>query len=101
MQTIEEKIKQRRQQMLVHSILYYEFDSPIISDKLYDVWARELVQLQKDYPKEARKVVLNDVFSDWDGNTGYDIHQNQDKYYDVARALLIFEKRMSKGDFKI
>ena len=62
---------------------------------------KEQYKLQKDYPKEARKVVLNDVFSDWDGNTGYNIYQNQDKYYDVARALLIFHKRISKGDFKI
>lgn len=51
---VKEKIKQRRQQMLVHSILYYEFDSPIISDKKYDVWARELVQLQKNIPKRLK-----------------------------------------------
>lgn len=92
MQTIEEKIKQRRQQMLVHSILYYEFDSPIISDKLYDVWARELVQLQKDYPKESKNTILYDTFSNWDGNTGYDVYQCQEKYYDIARKLLLLYK---------
>lgn len=85
---VQSKIKQRRQQMLVHSILYYEFDSPIITDKQYDIWARELVGLQKSCPKESSSTLLFDVFIDWDGNTGFDIYQSQYKYYNIARELL-------------
>lgn len=92
---VQSKIKQRRQQMLVHSILYYEFDSPIITDKQYDIWARELVELQKNHPKESKSTLLFDVFSDWDGNTGFDIYQNQYKYYNIARELLAYHRSES------
>ena len=69
-QTIQEKIKQRRRQMLVHSYLYYEKNENIVSDSKWSQWAMELVQLQKDYPKEAEEVEFAEMFSDWDGSSG-------------------------------
>ena len=50
--TIKEKIRQRRRQMLVHSYIYYELDDNIVSDAQWAKWAKELEQLQKNYPKE-------------------------------------------------
>ncbi len=69
-QTIQEKIKQRRRQMLVHSYLYYEKNENIVSDSKWSQWAMELVQLQKGYPKEASEVEFAEMFKDWDGNSG-------------------------------
>lgn len=69
-QTIQEKIKQRRRQMLVHSYLYYEKDVNIISDAQWSKWAKELAQLQKDYPKEASQVEFSEMFQNWNGSTG-------------------------------
>ncbi len=69
-QTIEERIKQRRRQMLVHSYLYYEKNTNIVSDSKWSQWAMELVQLQKDYPDEASRVEFADQFGDWDGSSG-------------------------------
>ena len=66
-QTLSEKIKQRRTQMLIHSYLYYEADSPVISDDKWQEWADELVELQK------QKLEINfydQVFADWTGATG-------------------------------
>lgn len=53
-QRLESLIKQRRRQILVHRILYYVFDSPIIDDFKYTQWEDELIQLIKDYPELAR-----------------------------------------------
>ena len=66
-QTLSEKIRQRRIQMLVHSYLYYVLDENVISDGKWQEWADELTELQKQkktigfYDKE---------FSDWTGATG-------------------------------
>lgn len=94
MQTVKEKIKQRRLQMLVHSYIYYEKDENIISDAQWSKWAVELAQLQNDYPKESREVEYFNMFSAWDGSSGaflrYDNHivqvaerllKNKDKQY--------------------
>lgn len=67
---VAEKILQRRAQMLVHSCLYYEFDTNIIPDTKWDEWARELVQLQKDYPEISKEVRWYEYFEDWDASTG-------------------------------
>lgn len=67
---IAEKILQRRAQMLVHSCLYYELDTNIIPDVKWDEWARELKQLQEDYPEISKEVRWYEYFEDWDATTG-------------------------------
>ena len=68
--TIAELIQQRRYQMLVHSCIYYHLDQNIISDKKWDEWARELRDLQNEYPSISEKVTLYEYFKDWDASTG-------------------------------
>ena len=70
LQTIEEKIKQRRLQMLVHSYIYYELDKNIVSDATWSKWAMELAKLQADNPIASKKVIYYEQFKDWDGSTG-------------------------------
>ena len=67
---IMELIQRRRLQVLVNSCIYYEMNTSIISDELWDKWARELVQLQKDYPEESEQVIWYEAFKDWDASTG-------------------------------
>lgn len=67
---IAEKIQQRRLQLLVHSKIYYELDSNIISDKKWDEWAKELLRLQTEYPHISEKVMWYEAFKDWDASTG-------------------------------
>lgn len=70
LQTIEEKIKQRRLQMLIHSYIYYELDKNIIDDSTWDKWAIELVKLQQENPIASKKVIYYEQFKDWDGSSG-------------------------------
>lgn len=67
---VAEKILQRRAQMLVHSCLYYEMNITIIEDIKWDQWARELKQLQEDYPEISKEVRWHEYFADWDASTG-------------------------------
>lgn len=74
---VAELILRRRMQMMVHSYLYYDLDINLISDREFDMWGRELVQLQTDYPEIAKQVEYAEAFSDWDASTGFDLPRNE------------------------
>lgn len=65
--------------IIVHSILYYELNSSIVEDKLFDANARQLVQMQHDYPDEAKESDYWYVFNDFDGSTGFDLYDRLNK----------------------
>jgi len=88
MQEIADKIQRRRLQLLVHSCIYYEMDQNIISDKKWDEWARELVQLQKDYPDISEKVIWYEAFKDWDASTGAFLPLKDEWVINKAKYLL-------------
>lgn len=67
---IAELIHRRREQMLVHSYIYYQLNDNIIDDSTWSKWAMELQQLQKDYPEISKQVVDYELFKDWDGSSG-------------------------------
>ena len=102
MQTIAERIRQRRRQMLVHSYLYYEKDVNIVSDAKWSQWAMELVQLQKDYPKESSEVEYAEMFADWDGSSGAflkfgdDIKSCAERLYESVQKPIIKSKSKPK-----
>lgn len=70
MNNIEDLIQRRRLQLLIHSCIYYHLNQNIISDKQWDAWAKELVDLQKQYPEESKRVIWYEAFKDWDASTG-------------------------------
>ena len=94
--TIEEKIKQRRRQMLVHSYIYYELDQNIVSDTKWAEWAKELEKLQHDYPDESKRVEFYDMFQDWDGSSGAFLNFGEN-IKTVAKILLDY--RHINSDF--
>ena len=82
------KIQQRRYQMLVHSLIYYELDINIVPDSKWSEWAMELVQLQKDYPDIASQVIFADAFKDFDGSSGCDLPYRDEQIINIAYRLL-------------
>lgn len=67
---IAELIHRRREQMLVHSYIYYKLNDTIIDDATWSKWATELQQLQNDYPEISKQVADYELFKDWEGSTG-------------------------------
>lgn len=62
MQTLVEKINQRRRQLLVHAFLYYRLNTSTIDDHTYDRFALDLIQLQEEHGKIAESCIYADAF---------------------------------------
>lgn len=85
---IAAKIQQRRYQILVHSLLYYELDTNLVSDSKWSEWALELAALQKANPDVAKTVVFADAFKDFDGSSGFDLPYKDEQIVNIAYRLL-------------
>ena len=92
------KIQQRRYQILVHSLLYYELDMNIVSDSQWAEWARELVDLQKSNPDIAAKVIFAKAFEDFDGSTGYNLPFRDEQIAKIAYRLLVSHGSAESAD---
>lgn len=53
---IKADILRKRQQILVHSCLYYRFDTNLIEDYQYDKIGKSLADLQIKYPELSKEV---------------------------------------------
>ena len=87
-QSISEKIQQRRLQILVHSCIYYELNDSIISDATWNKWANELVQLQNENPEISKQVKYSKEFKDFDGSTGFNLPTKDIWVIGTAKYLL-------------
>ena len=74
---ILDKINQRQRQIILHSVLYYQFDTNKVSDATWNRWAQELVQLQEDYPLLTKQSGFYMTMKDFDGSTGYHLSDNE------------------------
>ena len=92
-ETIEELIYRRRQQVWIHSIIYYEFDQNIIDDSTWSKWATELDELQKMYPEEPKRAMYYDIFRDFDPSTGHSLPLRDSKMLNKARYLINLANR--------
>ena len=84
-------------QMLVHSYLYYKLDTNLISDREFDKWGKELVQLQAKYPEIAEQVEYAEDFMDWDASTGFHLPVNAQV---IRIASRLTRKSASKPEVK-
>lgn len=91
-QEICEKINQRRRQILVHSVIYYQMDESIVTDAQWSKWAMELVDLQRRYPDIAETCVYSEAFKNFDGSSGFDLPLDDEWANYKARQLLSMRK---------
>ena len=84
---IAELIQQRRLQILVRSCIYYELNQNNVPDMVWDRWAKELVELQRDYPGIASQVRYAEAFDGFDGSTGFDLPIKDKWVVNKARQL--------------
>ena len=87
-QTIKEKIRQRRAQMLIHSCLYYEMDESIVDDHTWQRWADELARLQDENPECCKIKYFDREFHGWDGSSGYHLPLRNPYVYGKAQYIL-------------
>ena len=91
------KISFLQRQIIVHSILYYELNTAVISDSEFDFLSKQLVELQRQANKgELEKSQYYYVFYDFDGTTGFDLWyrlKDSDKTYLLSISKQV--KRLS------
>jgi len=91
----QELIRRRRAQMLIHSCLYYELNTNIVSDDTWQKWADELEQLQ-DKEKDLAIGFYDSEFRDWTGATGNHLpHRDPWIKSKALQILKIHEKTMT------
>lgn len=88
-----ELINRRQRQILVHSFLYYQLNTNIISDHTFDRWSKELYNLMKDYPEIAKKSVYYQGFLEFDGSSGFDLPYTDPDIQNVGYRLLNYQKQ--------
>lgn len=85
---ITSKINRLRKCILVHSTLYYELNTTLITDEQWDKWAKELVELQKEHKRIASKCVFHKYFKGWKGESGYHLPIKSEWAINKAKYLL-------------
>lgn len=96
-----EKLKMSALQrwLIVHSILYYEMDNSIVSDKMFDANAKQLVKMQSENPDEAERTDYWYIFYDFDGSTGFDLYGRlTDKDRKYLRHIAAHVLKLNRGE---
>lgn len=69
------KVSYLQRYIIVHSIIYYELNGSVISDKKFDSAARQLVKMQKRMERQKlKKTMYYYCMHDFDGSTGFDLY---------------------------
>ena len=92
------KIQQRRYQILVHSLLYYDLDVSLVSDVQWAEWAKELVQLQNSNPDISSRVIFAEAFKNFDASTGFNLPYRDAQIVNIAYRLLAHDKSAESED---
>lgn len=93
------KVSYLQRRVIVHSILYYELDSPIITDEQYNTLSLQLVQMMKEVSKEELKETTYwYCMYDFDGSTGFDLFgrlNSKDQHYlmELSNSILKLQER--------
>lgn len=70
-----ERVSMIQDWIIVHSILYYVMDRPVITDRHFDCVARQLVEeMEKADDEDLKATKYWYCMHDFDGNTGFDLY---------------------------
>ena len=99
---MKDRIDTLARYIIVHSIIYYDYNANIISDKEYDEASKLLAFLKNTYPQIAEECYYWEVIKDFDGTTGFDLKdklkKNHREYLEhIARNVLM----TYKGEYRV
>jgi hypothetical protein len=69
--TPQEKIELLQRWVLVHSYLYYNMDTSVVTDHKYDDNCRQLCRMKEDYQDSWANARYTYAMYDFDGSTGF------------------------------
>jgi len=68
-----EKIDLLCRWILVHSIIYYQYDRNIVSDYIFDMNCKQLKRMIEEHPTNFRYSAYHYCMKDFDGCSGFDL----------------------------
>lgn len=76
--------------IIVHSFIYYELDTNVISDMKYDAKSKELVRYKNEYPDLWRNSEYYKQFGDdYNGSTGFTLfHDLSDHQQTIIKSIV-------------
>lgn len=88
--TIAEYINFLQRYIIVHSYIYYELNTNVVSDREYDLKAKELVSLKDQYPELWKDSLYYKQFGDdYTGDTGFTLyHELDDRHKGIIRCIV-------------
>lgn len=93
------KISYLQRRIIIYSIMYYELNESVVSDKEYDIISKQLVSMMNEATQdELEKTQYWYCMSDFDGSTGFDLYgklSKKDREYLTILAKHILKR--SKG----
>lgn len=97
--TVEAQIDFYCRRILVHSIIYYQMDSNVITDGKYDAMSKLLVRLLQGNRDKLENCYYGEVFKDFDGNTGFDLYDKltpeHQQYLTLIASHVLYNYRQS------
>jgi len=85
-----------RRGLHLHSVLYYHYHQPLISDAAFDERTAELLKIQAEHPTLAVRGYAPQVFKGWNGNTGMHFPKT-DYIIGLAAAILLIAKQRGES----
>lgn len=87
-----EKLELLQRWIIVQSILYYELDYSLVTDKVFDANCKQLVELMAKSKKSLPDTYYYYCMHDFDGSTGFDLYhklRKKDRKYlrQIAKYL--------------
>lgn len=76
--------------IILHSYIYYELNSNVISDKQYDEKSKELVKYKNEYPELWKSSMYYKQFGDdYNGATGFTLYHDLNEYQkEIIQSLV-------------
>ena len=94
---LAELITRRRRQILVHSVIYYRWNDNVIDDHTFDLWSKQLAELQEQYPDIAAECEWAEAFKDFDGSSGAFLPLHEPAVMTMAGRVLNAVRKIKKG----
>jgi len=103
--SVQSKIESLERWLLVHAIIYYEYNNNIVTDTQWDTNAYQLVDMIKQYPKDFKASYYYILYKEFDGSTGFDLpdglkewNREHYDYLDIIASHVVY--RSDKGNGK-
>jgi hypothetical protein len=100
--TVTTRIQTLQRWILVHSFIYYDLNSSIVPDHMFDDNSRQLAYFKKKRPLDWKRAKYSYAMKDFDGGTGYGFVDklNYEDRLLIERDAYYIKERFPNGEWR-